>query len=81
MRYKGFMNFGAAAPTTEDRVEKYDHPYELTDAQLLRYRDLPAEAKLRWLDDARRFTLLARQGTRTYFKDGKPVKVVPGDKA
>jgi len=59
-------------------VEKYDYSYELSDAQLLRYRDLPAQAKLQWLDDARRFTLLAREGTRTYFKDGKPCKVVMG---
>jgi hypothetical protein len=59
-------------------MEKYDYLYELTDEQLLRYRDLPAIAKLQWLDDARQFTLLARQGTRTYYKDGKPFKVVPG---
>jgi len=59
-------------------LEKYDYSYELSDEQLLRYRDLPAAEKLRWLDEARRFTLLARQGTRTYYKEGKPVKVVPG---
>jgi len=59
-------------------MEKYDYSYELTDEQLIRYRDLPAAAKLRWLDEARRFTLLARQGTRTYYKDGKPMKVEPG---
>jgi len=64
--------------TTESQMEKYDYSYALTDEQLLRYRDLPAAAKLRWLDDARRFTLLAREGTRTYFKDGVPFKVVPG---
>jgi len=62
-------------------MEKYDYSYELTDEQLIRYRDLPAEAKLQWLDDARQFTLLARQGTRTYYKDGKPFKVVPGSEA
>ena len=61
-------------------LEKYDYSYELSDEQLLRYLDLPAAAKLRWLDEARRFTLLARQGTRTYYKDGEPVKVVPGTK-
>lgn len=61
-------------------MEKYDYFYELTDEQLLRYWDLPALAKLQWLDDARRFTLLARQGTRTYYMDGKPVEVVPGSK-
>ena len=47
---------------------------------LWRNRDLPAEAKLQWLEDARQFTLLARQGTSTYYKDGKPYKVVPGRK-
>lgn len=62
-------------------MEKYDYLYELTDQQLLRYRDLPAIAKLQWLEDARRFTLLAREGTRTYYENGKPVKVVPGTKA
>lgn len=59
-------------------MEKYDYLYELTDEQLIRYRDLPAIAKLQWLDDARVFTLLARRGTRTYYKDGKPWKIVPG---
>lgn len=59
-------------------MAKYDYPYELTDQQLLRYRDLPAVEKLRWLDAARRFTRLARQGTKTYYKDGVPVRVVPG---
>ena len=39
----------------------YDYHYELTDEQLLRYSSLSAIAKLRWLDDARRFTLLARE--------------------
>lgn len=43
------------------RIENYDYAYELTDEQLLYYSALPAIAKLRWLDQARRFTLLARQ--------------------
>jgi len=43
------------------RIEKYDYAYELTDEQLLYYSALPALAKLRWLDQARRFTLLARK--------------------
>jgi len=42
-------------------MENYDYSYELTDAQLLHYSALPALAKLRWLDEARRFTLLARE--------------------
>jgi len=43
------------------RIENYDYSYELTDEQLLYYSALPAIAKLRWLDQARRFTLLARK--------------------
>jgi hypothetical protein len=43
------------------RIEDYDYEYELTDEQLLYYSSLPAIAKLRWLDEARRFTLLARE--------------------
>jgi hypothetical protein len=42
-------------------MENYDCSYELTDEQLLHYSALPAIAKLRWLDEARRFTLLARE--------------------
>jgi hypothetical protein len=42
-------------------MEKYDYEYDLTDEQLLYYSSLPAIAKLRWLEEARRFTLLARQ--------------------
>ncbi len=57
----------------------YDYSYELTDEQLIRYRDLPAEAKLRWLEEARLFTLAAREGTRTYFKDGQPDRVTSGE--
>ena len=41
--------------------ERYDYEYELTDEQLLYYSSLPPIAKLRWLDEARRFTLLARR--------------------
>lgn len=50
------------------RIENYDYSYELTDEQLRHYSALPAIAKLRWLDQARRFTLLARRGT-TAVKD------------
>ncbi len=42
-------------------MANYDYSYELTDEQLLYYSALPASAKLRWLDEARRFTLLARE--------------------
>ena len=55
-----------------------DYWYEVTDEQIRDHLARTPMERLRWLDDARRFTLLARQGTRTYFKDGKPFKVVPG---
>ncbi len=42
-------------------MDKYDYEYELTDEQLLRYSSLSAATKLQWLDEARRFTLLARE--------------------
>ena len=58
------------------RIENYDYPYDLTDEQLLHYSSLPAIAKLRWLDDARRFTLMARRAPRTYYRDGKPFETV-----
>ena len=51
---------------------EYDYSYELTDEQLLYYSSLPPIAKLRWLDEARRFTLLMRGARRTYYRDGKP---------
>ena len=51
---------------------KYDYSYELTDEQLVYYSSLPAIAKLRWLDEARRFTILMRGARRTYYRDGKP---------
>lgn len=58
------------------RIENYDYAYERTDEQLLYYSALPAIAKLRWLDDAWRFTMMARQAQRTYYRDGKPVETV-----
>jgi hypothetical protein len=47
-------------------MENCDYSNALTDEQLLHYSSLPAIAKLRWLDEARRFTLLAREA-RTQF--------------
>jgi hypothetical protein len=43
------------------RLERYDYEYERTDEELLRYWALAPIAKLRWLDQARRFALLARR--------------------
>lgn len=62
------------------RIENYDYAYELTDEQLLYFSALPAIAKLRWLDEARRFTLMARQASPNHDRgvkvvDGRPPKV------
>ena len=57
-------------------MDKYDYSYERTDEQLLYYSALPAIDKLRWLDEARRFTLMAREARRTYYRDGKPVETI-----
>lgn len=51
-------------------MNKYDYSYELSDEQLLRYSSLPPIAKLTWLDQARRFTLLARR------RPGRAAKLV-----
>jgi len=57
-------------------MSDYDYSYELTDEQLLYYSALPAIAKLRWLDEARRFTILMRGARRTYYQDGVPAETV-----
>jgi hypothetical protein len=58
----GDLSISVAAP--QDLIalgmENYNYAYELSDEQLLHYSSLPAIAKLRWLEEARRFTLLAR---------------------
>jgi hypothetical protein len=59
--------------------EKYDYEYELTDEQLLYYASLPAIAKLRWLDEARRFTLLARQARSGAVGEAEPVASFGGE--
>jgi hypothetical protein len=57
-------------------MNRYDYGYERTDEQILYYSALPAIAKLRWLDEAWRFTMMARQAERTYYRDGEPVETV-----
>ena len=54
-------------------MANYDYAYELTDEQLLQYSGLSAIDRLRWLDEARRFTLLARDAPRIRYRDGVPV--------
>jgi len=54
-------------------MNEYDYEYELTDDQLIHYSSLSAASKLQWLDEARRFTLLARKAR---FKEEPPANVV-----
>lgn len=57
-------------------MASHDYSYERSDEQILYYSALPAIAKLRWLDDAWRFTMMARQAERTYYHDGAPFETV-----
>ena len=41
-------------------MEPIDFHYEISDERLLAYSSLPLVARLQWLDDIRRFTLLLR---------------------
>lgn len=50
-----------------------DYWYELTDDQIRHGLSMTPLQRLVWLDEARRFSLLARQAVPTYYKDGKPV--------
>ena len=52
-------------------MNNYDYEYELTDEQLLYYSSLSTAAKLHWLDDALRFTLLAREARIATDRDGQ----------
>lgn len=51
-----------------------DYWYELTDEQIRHGLSLTPLQRLLWLDDARRFSQLARQATAIYCKDGEPVR-------
>jgi len=50
-----------------------DYAYELTAEELRYSAGLDDLARLAWLDQARRFTLLAREAETTAYHDGKPV--------
>lgn len=50
-----------------------DYVYELTAEELRYSAGLDDLARLTWLDQARRFTLLAREAETTVYRDGKPV--------
>jgi hypothetical protein len=49
-----------------------DYVYELTPEELRYSASLDDLARLTWLDQARRFTLLAREAEPTVYRDGKP---------
>jgi hypothetical protein len=50
-----------------------DYVYELTPEELRYSAGLDDLARLTWLDQARRFTLLARAAEPTVYYDGRPV--------
>jgi hypothetical protein len=50
-----------------------DYLYELTPEELRYSASLDDLARLTWLDQARRFTLLAREAEATVYRAGKPV--------
>jgi hypothetical protein len=58
-----------------------DYVYELTAEELRYSAGLDDLARLTWLDQARRFTLLAREAETTVYHDGKPVgpRALPPD--
>jgi hypothetical protein len=41
--------------------DRVDFSYHLSDERLIAYSEMPLIDRLRWLDDVRRFTLMARQ--------------------
>ena len=53
-----------------------DYWYELSDDQIRHGLSMSPFQRLSWLDEARRFTLMSRRATRTYYRDGKPVETV-----
>jgi hypothetical protein len=55
-------------------MSNYDYEYELSDEQLLYYSSLSAAAKLQWLEDALRFTLLAREARIAADRAGAPTR-------
>lgn len=50
-----------------------DYAYELTAEELRRAAGLSDLERLVWLDEARRFTLLAREARTVVYRAGRPV--------
>lgn len=59
--------------TEEQLYPIMDYWYELTDEQIRHGLSMTPLQRLVWLDEARRFSLLARQAVPIYYKDGKPI--------
>lgn len=53
-----------------------DYWYDLSDDQIRHGVSMTPLQRLTWLDEARRFTFMARRAPRTYYRDGKPVETV-----
>ena len=52
-----------------------DYWYEVTDDEIREHLLRSPLDRLRWLDEARRFTQLLRGSDRTHYRDGKPHRV------
>jgi hypothetical protein len=52
-----------------------DYWYEVTDEQIREHLSRSPVDRLRWLDEARRFTQLLHSSKRTHYRDGKPYRV------
>ncbi len=50
-----------------------DYWYDVSDDQIRHGLSMTPLQRLVWLDEARRFSLLARESVATYYADGKPV--------
>ena len=53
-----------------------DYWYDLSDDQIRHGVSMTPLQRLAWLDEARRFTIMARSAPRTYYRDGVPVETV-----
>ena len=60
-------------PVERPRAVIDDYWYDLTDDQIRHGLAMTPLERLTWLDEARRFSLLARQTVPTVYRDDKPV--------
>lgn len=57
----------------KSRESVHDYWYDVSDDQIRHGLSMTPLQRLMWLDEARRFSMLARQAVTTYYKDGKPI--------